>query len=577
MASIPRSEFPRPQIFRGDDSWINLNGEWEFELDMAGSGTQRWFHDHTRVKYTKKITVPFVPESKLSGIEETDFIRQCWYRRELPVPADFDSSKERLLLHFGAVNYDCTVHLNIKEIATHAGGYTPFTVDITDEISKDTPNILTVRAGSDVRSYLQPTGKQAMHHPNEGCMYTRNTGIWQTVWLERVPRSYIENVTFIPDVKNEKVSVRVTVTGDAPKGVVRADISYRGEAVTSVSKEINMKNASFDVAIPDPVLWDIGKGELYDVHLTFGDDALDTYFGMRSVELDGKKLLLNGRPVFLRLVLDQGYYPDSIITAPTVEELYADIDMAMSNGFTGARMHMKVFEPAYIDYANRKGYLVWGEYPSWGLDIGSDRVMEVMLPEWLEELERDMSNPAIVCWVPINECCHTRDRRLLHMLYNMTKAIDPSRPVIDTSGYFHVITDIYDVHNYQQDTEQFAKDFGYERMKDGDVFRNYPDHEIYEGQPYFVSEFGGTAFIGDSDQGSNWGYGVGVKNEEEFYERLGALVKVLTSNPLICGFCYTQLTDVFQEVNGLYKFDRTPKFDSARLREIFGMKAAIEE
>lgn len=574
MSDIPRPEFPRPQFFRGDGSWVNLNGEWDFELDLSASGTQRWYHDESRVKFSRKITVPFAPESELSGIGFTDFISQCWYRRELPVPADFDASKERLLLHFGAVNYDCTVHINAKEVATHAGGYTPFCVDITDHLEEK--NVLTVRAGSDVRSMLQPTGKQSMHYPNEGCMYTRTTGIWQTVWLERVPRSYIERVTFIPDPANEKVTVRAVVTGDAPKGEIRADISYKGREVASVTAGITMRNAVFDVAIPDPVLWDIGKGELYDVCLSFGEDEVCSYFGMRSVGIDGMKLTLNGRSVFQRLVLDQGFWSDGIITAPSDEALRRDIELSMEAGFTGARMHMKVFEPRYIYYADKMGYLLWGEYPSWGLDIGSDRAMEVMLPEWLTEVERDMSSPAIVCWVPINECCHTRDHRLLHMLYDMTRAIDPSRPVIDTSGYFHVVTDIYDVHNYKQDPEEFAADFDYEKMKNGEVFRNFPDHEKYEGQPYFVSEFGGTAFSTDTGRDMNWGYGA-VEDTEEFYKGLGALVKVLADNPLICGFCYTQLTDVFQEVNGLYRFDRTPKFDPARLREIFGMKAAIED
>ena len=247
----------------------------------------------------------------------------------------------------------------------------------------------------------------------------------------------------------------------------------------------------------------------------------------------------------------------------------------MAAGFEGARLHMKVFEPRLIYHADRAGYLLWGEYPSWGLDTSSDRAMEAMLPEWLDEVRRDISSPAIIGWCPMNETAGNSDARLHKMLVDMTHAIDPTRPVIDSSGYLHVATDVYDSHHYEQDPAKFAEVYGADVMERGEFFNNYRESVRYAAQPYFVSEYGGTAFVSQGDRASEWGYGEGVKSEEEFYERLRGLTGVLTSNPRICGYCYTQLTDVFQEVNGIYRFDRTPKLDAARLREIFGMEAAI--
>lgn len=569
---IPRPEFPRPQFYRGEASWINLNGEWDFELDLGASGHERRMHER---EYTGKITVPFAPESKLSGIEYTDFIAACWYRRRFERPAGFDGKRERLLLHFGAVDYEATVWVNLQKIGYHMGGYTPFTVDITDVLQEN--NTVCVWAKSDVRSPLQPSGKQAMRYPNEGCMYTRSTGIWQTVWLERVPRTYIESVRMTPDVANEKLDVRVTLAGDTEAKTVRATVSYKGESVAETEAAICGRSAVFSVPVKNPHLWDIGKPELYDIRFTCGDDVLDSYFGMRSVELDGYKFLLNGRSVFQRLVLDQGYYPDGIYTAPNDGALKRDIELSMSAGFNGARLHMKIFEPRLIYHADHMGYLLWGEYPNWGLDTSLNSAMEAILPEWLEELERDYSSPAIIGWCPTNEIAPNRDKRLMTTLYNVTHSFDPYRPVIDSSGYHHVVTDIYDVHNYDQNPENFRKAFEPLVTGEGEVFVNNPREEKYEGQPYFVSEYGGARLELNAEGGEGWGYGDAPKDYEEFYARLEGLTSALLENPRICAFCYTQLTDVFQEENGIFGFDRCCKFDMERIRGIFSAPAAIEK
>ena len=575
MNNIPRNEYPRPQFVRPGDSWINLNGEWEFELDLSASGHQRWMHTD-RVQYTKKITVPFVPESKLSGIEYTDYIPACWYRRSIDVPAGFDPAKERLILHFGACNYKTTVYFNEEDIFTHVGGYTPFEIDLTDKLKAE--NVLTLWVTSDVRSGTQPSGKQCSNYSNYGCFYTRSTGIWQTVWLERVPRTYIKKAYLTPDLPNEKVDIRLTVAGDMTADSVTAEVTYRGEAVASVTAKVNGRSATFSVPVKNPKIWDVGKPELYDVRFTMGEDKLDSYFGMRSIEVKGKVLALNGRPVFQRLVLDQGYYRDGIYTAPTDDDLRRDIELSMAAGFNGARLHQKIFEPRFHYHADHLGYITWGEYPSWGLDVNSDRAMNAMLPEWLEELDRDYSAPSIIGWCPLNETGPGRCEAFFRMLYEMTHALDPFRPVIDTSGYFHTVTDVYDVHNYEQDPERFAALFDPMREDMSKCYKNFGDKEKYEGQPYFVSEYGGTSISLDkNDTSVSWGYGTNPKSVEDFYVRLEGLTDALVSNPNICAYCYTQLTDVFQEQNGIFTFDREAKFDLDRVKAIFGKKAAIEE
>lgn len=577
--TIPRSEYPRPQFMRGDGTWKCLNGEWEFELDLSASGAER--HLESAEHLSSKITVPFVPESEASGVGYTDYIPSVWYRRTFELTEDEISG--RILLHFGALDDTATVWVNGEEAGRHRGGYTPFTLDVT-KLVKQGENVLTVHADDNVKDPLQPSGKQSARYDNYGCYYTRSTGIWQTVWLEFVPESYIKTVKIIPDVANEKVDVTVTVEGGEKS--LRAVAAFDGDEVSSREVALTGKAATFSLDIKDPVLWDIGKGNLYDLCLTLGDDMLTCYFGMRSFEVDGYRVRLNGRSVFQRLVLDQGYFEKGIYTALSEDDFERDIKLQMEAGFNGARMHMKVFEPGFIAAADRLGYLLWGEFPNWGLDTVRDGAFDRMAPAWREEIERDVSAPSIIGWCPLNEIWTNENHEFLKNIYRLTKALDPSRPVIDISGFMHSeFTDIYDVHDYEQNVAEFKSHYDPLVTGEGDVFIDYPEYEKPrdESIPYFVSEFGGTFWApaptdsNGEDRSESWGYGERPYSADEFYGRFDGLTGALLDNPRVCGFCYTQFTDVMQEQNGIYRFDRTPKFDIGRIRASVSRRAAIED
>ena len=574
--SIPRPEYPRPTLVRGDESWINLNGTWEFAFDFGNSGRDRKMWDAP--KYDREIVVPFVPESKLSGIEYVDFIPAVWYRRTVTLPEGWCRKCGRVLLHFGAVDYYSEIRVNSALAGTHRGGYTPFEIDVTD-LLKDGENTICVFAEDNGHSNLQPTGKQVYYsYYNSGCHYTRCTGIWQTVWMEYVPKNYVKNVKITPDIDAGKIDVTVTLEGgNSAIPCVKAEAIFAGETVSAAEAPALGKFAQFSVAIPDAKLWSLDEPNLYDLKITAGDDEVTAYFGMRSVAINGYAIEINHKPVFQRLVLDQGYFPDGIYTPGDDSQLIRDIEYSKKAGFNGARMHMKVFEPRFLYHADRLGYLLWGEFPNWGLDESNPAALLSIFPEWLTELERDYNHPSVVGWCPFNETGERRNKDLFRVMYQATRDFDPMRPIIDTSGYVHVITDIYDVHNYDQNPETFAKAFEPLVTGEGEPFVNNPRHEKYEGQPYFVSEFGGTYWNIDEDPSAAWGYGQAPKSLDEFYERFEGLVNVLLDNPKMCAFCYTQLTDVYQEKNGIYAFDRRIKFDLDRLHGIMSRKAAIEK
>lgn len=570
---IPRPEYPRPRLVR-ENNWMNLNGEWDFRKDPGNSGMQRNFWNED--VYDMKINVPYCLESKLSGIEDTDFILRVWYRRTFRLTKA--NRAGRVLLHFGAVDYLCDCWINGKKAGSHQGGYTPFTFDITDLV-KTGENTVVVTAFDDVKSPLQPSGKQCPSYANEGCMYTRQTGIWQTVWLEFVPDEYVTEIRLTPDVDNSKVDILAFFNKTCRKDF-EAKVLFDGKEVGIAKAKVCGFSCRTSVDIPDAKLWDLENPNLYDVQVTLGEDSCSSYFGMRKIAIKGYAIELNDKPVYQRLVLDQGFYPDGIYTAPSDDDLRKDIELSMAAGFNGARLHMKVFEPRTSYWADKLGYLLWGEYPNWGLDITKKDALNSILPEWLEAVRRDYNSPAIIGWCPLNEIPSNRDARNLEALYDATRDMDPIRLIIDTSGYVHVKTDIYDVHDYEQDPEKLASHYVELAKEDCDyskVFRCDPRVEHYDGQPYFVSEFGGIRWNIDESDKFGWGYGAQVKDMEDFYKRFDGLCEVLLSNPKMCAYCYTQLTDVFQEMNGIYTFDRRTKFDMNRISASQKKKAKIEE
>ncbi|MFC1717981.1 glycoside hydrolase family 2 protein [Candidatus Poribacteria bacterium] len=576
--SVPRPEYPRPQFVR--EKWLNLNGIWEFEIDPGRSGIQRGLMNTD--KLSQKIIVPFCPESELSGIGVKDFMAAVWYRKVVNLPEEWAGS--RVLLHFGAVDYDTRVWVNGKEAGSHFGGYTPFTFEIT-ELLQSGENIITVYAEDDTRSSLQASGKQCPDFYSRGCHYTRTTGIWQTVWVEAVPAAYIADVKLKPDLEGGKLLVYAKVNGGTKDITFKAAAAMGDAPVGSAEAQCYGGQATVELEVSEVRAWSPEDPFLYDLKLSLEGgnsviDQTDSYFGLRSIKIDAPVVLLNGKPVFQRLVLDQGFYPDGIYTAPTDEALKNDIKISMGLGFNGARLHEKVFEPRFLYWADKLGYLVWGEYPNWGVNHSSPETLRRYLSEWMEALERDYNHPSIVGWCPFNETPRNQDPELLRRIYRVTKAFDHTRPVIDTSGYVHVETDLYDVHDYDQKPETFAERYR-PLAEGGEARRNAPDHDApYMGQPYWVSEYGGIWWNPGQLDSEGWGYG-GVdgrpKSEEEFLDRYRKLTETLLNHPRMCAFCYTQLYDIEQEVNGLYYYNRQAKFDPEKIKAINSQKAAIEK
>lgn len=571
MATIPRPEHPNPQMRRED--WINLNGEWEFEIDFGDSGEDREFY--RRESLNQKITLPFCPESRLSGVEYRDFMPAVWYRRTVMLKKE--ACGEDVLLHFGAVDYHCLVWVNGKKAGEHRGGFSSFTLEIT-ELVVDGENSIVVCARDNVRSGRQPRGKQSASYYSQGCDYTRTTGIWQTVWLERAPKERICSVQYYPNLADASLTVRALVQG---KGTLCGEAFFDGKSCGTAKAGVSGGVALLTIPLSELHLWEPGKGNLYALELSFGKDRVSSYFGMREIRVEGEKVRINGKAVFQRLVLDQGFYPEGIYTAPEDRDLERDIRISLEAGFNGARLHQKVFEPRFLYHCDRLGYLVWGEQGNWGLDYSAPESLGAFLPEWMEVLARDFNHPSIVGWCPFNETWDYEGRRqqdsLLRLVWQMTKLYDPTRPCIDTSGNFHVVTDIYDLHDYEQNPEKFAEH--YASFREGGALRDtFPERQSRpDGVPVFISEYGGIRWDLEAAGSDGWGYGETPKSEQEFLERYRGLTDVLLDHPRISGFCYTQLYDVEQERNGLYTYERKPKFQMAVFREMNSRKAAIEE
>lgn len=578
--SIPRAEYPRPQLVRSE--WINLNGEWDFEIDHARSGKEKEFFK--REALSGKITVPFCPESVLSGIGNTDFMECVWYRKNIDIPKEW--AGKRVLLHFGAVDYAATVFVNGTEVGTHKGGYSSFTFDITDMLN-ESGNYITVCAEDFTRSEKQPAGKQCTALKSCGCSYTRTTGIWQTVWLEAVSESYIKSIRTTTEIEHGCADFTLELSDNSEGCTVIAKAFFDGRQVGEAKTANHGGATQLRIELSEKHLWEVGNGVLYDVEFEIDRDgkavdSVKSYFGLREVALKDGAFLLNGKKVFGRWVLDQGFYPDGIYTAPTDEALRADIKYSMQLGFNGARLHEKVFEPRFLYWADKLGYLVWGEQANWVLDHSDPTNIYNFLPEWLEVIKRDFSHPSIIGWCPFNETWdlkgHEQCNELIGTVYDVTKALDPTRPVIDTSGNYHVRTDIFDVHDYAQDAGKLAEVFS--ELDKGiikdQIWRATPHRQTFRGEPVFLSEYGGIKWD-ITGVGESWGYGDAPKTEEEFIERYKALTEVVMKNKGVFAFCYTQLYDVEQERNGLMTYDRKFKFDPEIFRKINSQKAAIED
>ena len=568
--AIPRPEHPMPQAVRSE--WMNLNGEWEF-AETDESTDQGYLTDKP---YPDRIIVPFCRESELSGLGRKGFVTNVWYRRTFELPKTWRSP--RTILHIGACDWETTVWLNGRLLGKHRGGSAPINFEITRQLQSG-KNTIIVHAFDDTRSGLQATGKQSHQEQSYGCVYTRTTGIWQTVWLEGVGSSYIRDFHVEHDPANSRVLIQAEVDGPCNGLTLKAVAVAGNKIVGTAETPADWRNARLALNLAEKHLWSVDRPYLYRLKLVLlkdgnAVDAVDSYFGLRSISIQGAAILINGKPVFQRLILDQGFYPDGIWTAPTDAALRRDIELSQACGYNGARLHQKVFEPRFLYWADKLGYLVWGEYPNWGLNYADPRINLPVIQEWMEIVRRDRDHPSIIGWCPFNETPASAVE-LQNAVVAATRALDTSRPVLDSSGYAHGLPDpeVLDAHDYDQNPESFRARYNENFAPNTALPARYGGNEGRTAVPFMVSEFGGIGWA----VAGGWGYGKAPENLEEFYARYAGLVNALLDGRHMFGFCYTQLTDVEQEHNGLYAYERKPKFDLKRLHAITSGTAAYEK
>jgi hypothetical protein len=576
-AAVPRPEHPRPDACR--TNWLSLNGPWQFEIDPTADGEARGLTAGQDL--TGQIIVPFCPESKLSGLGfgNTNYFENAWYRRWLELPGAMQG--QRIRLHFGAVDYKTWVYVNGQLAGTHTGGNAAFSFEIT-QLLRAGRNELVVRVYDALRSGLQPGGKQSPVK-SEGCNYTRTTGLWQPVWIEAVGAAFVERFSLVADPDHARVLIAASVDGPEADLELVAQAFADGQLVGSDAATGPGHQRQLVLDLRRKQLWHPGSPFLYDLKFTLSRgkkvvDELHSYFGLRKVTREGRRILINDQPVFQRLILDQGFYPDGLWTAPSDAALKQDIEMSMAAGYNGARLHQKVFEPRFLYWADKLGYLVWGEFPNSGYNYNPAGYAPY-LAEWTEVLLRDRNHPAIIGWCPFNET-GGRAAEIQQLVWKVTQALDPTRPALECSGYSHTLPqpELRDNHDYdgnpvtfrQRWVDYFNATGAKAPMPVRYAVSSAPAGDC--GAPFMVSEIGG---IGWATEGG-WGYGAAPKSLDEFYTRYQGTVDALLDNPNLFGFCYTQLTDIEQELNGLYYYDRRPKFDPKKLHALTARPAAYE-
>jgi len=580
---MPRhiGNYPRPQFVR--EAWEDLNGVWDFAFDDDNQGcnaAERWYEIFPT---GQRIVVPFAYETKASGIQDETMHPVVWYRRTFT--PDAAQAGKRVLLHFEGCDYRTTVWVNGQFAGAHVGGYTRFTFDVTD-LLRTKSNTIVVRA-EDSFDKGQPRGKQRWEPENFGCWYVQTTGIWKPVWIEYVPERYVESLKLTPSMKD--VRVEWTTVGAAPAEAtdihMRVSAYLDGKPVASATCEANVVRGALTLAPEVLSLWSPENPALYDltVELVADGEVLDSvqsYFGLREVAIADGQILLNGKPYYQRLLLDQGYWADSHLTPPDEAALLEDIEKTKALGFNGARKHQKVEDERFYYFCDVKGLLVWSEMPA--AYEYSDGMTQAFLAEWLEVVRLHYNHPCVVTWTPINESWGVEDiltdraqQQFTEAVYYATKAIDQTRPVIVNDGWEHTISDIFTLHDYEEKGDAFFE--RYTTRKD-EIFAGTLAHNdfktalaqgyTYRGQPVIISEYGGAAYSADK-QGTAWGYGNGVADEEALLARMADVTDAILRLPYVCGYCYTQTTDVQQEVNGVMDEHRNFKADPEHLRAVF--------
>lgn len=585
-----RSEYPRPQFVRKD--WQNLNGEWAFAFDDKDMGKRDQWFIKTEV-FDKKIQVPFVYQTKLSGINSQEIHDIVWYQKQFNWT---ESPNKRCLLHFGAVDYQAEVYVNGLLAGTHTGGHTPFSLDIS-QLVKENDNILTVRVQDFHDSEEIPRGKQFWKPESSGIWYTNTTGIWQTVWLEPVEEFFIKNVKFTPNIDNGTVDIAIKINKLAANQYIRYSISFKGELLVEdvikvATQEIIRTVDIYDKTIfrsnfhDDGWTWSPRTPNLFDVELELEDqqkgilDHVSSYFGMRKVHTENGMVFLNNQPFYQKLVLDQGYWPDGLLTAPTDEDFKKDIQLAKDMGFNGCRKHQKIEDPRFLYWADQMGYIIWGECAS-TISYSPDAVTN-LTNEWFEIIERDYNHPSIITWVPLNESwgvpeihSNKQQQSFSQGIYYMLHALDRTRLVISNDGWEMTETDICAIHNYSHGQKNEINKYNHFRktLKNVEGLVHMPPGKWaifaegfeYKGQPILLTEFGGIGYKVNGQVG--WGYTT-VENDDQYLEDYKRIMDAIYDSEALWGYCYTQLTDVEQEINGILTYDRQPKVDLQKIKEI---------
>lgn len=574
---------PRPRLTR--ERWIDLCGAWGFAHDDADVGLdQRWFDQPER--FDRRIEVPFPPESELSGINDKGYHPVVWYRRVFAAP---QAPGERLILHFGAVDYSARVWVNGQLVATHEGGHTPFSADITTALGSG-EQVVVVRAEDQPLDGRMPRGKQDWEPTPHAIWYDRTTGIWQPVWLEPVPQTYLTSLHLTPDLTRSAVTVEARLNR-ACCGWVSITLTKGDERLADQRVFVDGDSLETTIAIPrarngqrrGDLYWSPESPNLIAVAVTLASqsgeplDTVQSYFGLRSVGIGDGRFLLNDRPYFVRSVLEQGFWPQSHLAAPNPDALRREVELIKALGFNACRIHQKIEDPRFLYWADHLGLLVWGEMAN-AYEFSASAV-DRFTREWLSAVERDRSNPSIVTWVPINESWGVEDiarnpaqQAYASALYHLTRALDPTRPVISNEGWEHTYSDIVGIHDYTQHGTQLTERFGSREAIEATLHSFKPNRKRQRliaderGQPVMLTEFGGISF--HPAAGQNWmGYAT-VGTEEEYLSILRDLFAAIYASPELAGFCYTQITDTQQEKNGLYDEHRTPKLPIAALRDI---------
>ncbi|MDR2102604.1 MAG: glycoside hydrolase family 2 [Treponema sp.] len=576
--------YPRPQFVRESGSWKNLDGVWDFCFDDRNEGLGKgWFRNFPG---GKTIRVPFTYEYPASGIGDPGRRDVVWYQRELEIDRNLEGDS-RAFLHFEGCDYHTKLWVNGSFAGEHSGAYARFSFDITD-LAKKGANRIVVRA-EDSFDTSQSRGKQRWKDENFGCWYLQNTGIWKTVWLEYLPKTRIAEVKMTPVLSKKTLELEAELAGITKGLTFTARISFQGEEVNKITVPAREERLRLSVDVNAPSLcqwgihtWSPQQPNLYDIDFSLEQDGKTvdqvlSYFGMREIRIEGARITLNNHPLYQRLILDQGYWKDSGITPPDEKALIADIDLVMEAGYNGVRKHQKIEDERFLYWADVKGLLVWSEAAA-AYEF-TDAAVSGFTREWIEIIRQNYNHPSIITWTPFNESwglsqikTDPAQQHFTQAIYHLTKSYDPYRPVICNDGWEHTVSDIITLHDYEERGEDFRERYGkhLEEILQNLICHNksksaFAGQFSYRGQPIIISEFGGIAF---NNRGSGWGYGNKVDSPEEYIRRFDSITTAIKQLDAVSGFCYTQVTDVQQEVNGIMDMERNFKVDPKILREI---------